>query len=165
MTRLSGDSTERATVVVLRVFLVALFGVLVVLQTLSFPGQFEYMARESPDEAHLRWPLTIIAVVLIFCVQVVIVATWQLLTRVRRDQIFDEAAFRWVDLIIGAVATAWVVMVGLLVYVGLKADDPGAPMLLFVLTVGVTVVCLLMVVMRALLRRATNLRSDLEAVI
>ena len=164
MTHLT-KSSERAAVVALRVFLVALFGVLVVLQTLSFPGQFAHMAEESRGDAHLRWPLTAIAVFLILCVQVVIVATWQLLTRVQRDQIFDDSAFKWVDLIIAAVAAAWVVMVGLLVYVGVNADDPGAPMLLFVLTVGVTVVGLLMVVMRALLRRATQLRQDMEAVI
>jgi hypothetical protein len=40
-----------------------------------------------------------------------------------------------------------------LLYVGFNADDPGLPLLL------------LMVVMRALLRQATTLRTDMEAVI
>ncbi|WP_327032279.1 DUF2975 domain-containing protein [Micromonospora ureilytica] len=47
----------------------------------------------------------------------------------------------------------------------MTADDPGAPVLLFLLTMGVTVLGLLMVVMRALLRQATTLRTDMEAVI
>ena len=45
------------------------------------------------------------------------------------------------------------------------ASDPGLPLLLFLLTVGVTVLGLLMIVMRALLRRASSLRADLEDVI
>ena len=43
-------------VVPLRVFLVLLFGVLVVFQTMSLPGQFAYMAQEDPEHAYLRWP-------------------------------------------------------------------------------------------------------------
>jgi predicted RND superfamily exporter protein len=46
----------------LRAFLVLLFGILVVFQTLSLPGQFAYMAKESPEDAYLRWPLTAIAI-------------------------------------------------------------------------------------------------------
>jgi Protein of unknown function (DUF2975) len=55
--------------------------------------------------------------------------------------------------------------VGVFLYVGFSADDPGLPLLLFLLTIGVTVLGLLMVVMRALLRQATTLRADMEAVI
>ena len=40
---------ERHVVLPLRVFLVVLFGILVVLQTLSLPGQFAHMAQESPE--------------------------------------------------------------------------------------------------------------------
>jgi hypothetical protein len=150
---------------VLRVFLVLLFGVLVVFQTLSFPGQFAYMAKESPEDAHLRWPFTAIAVVVILCIQVVIVATWKLLTLVKHDRIFTQASLRWVDAIVWAIVAAWLVLVGVDVFVAFQADDPGAPMLLLFLTTGLTVLGLLMVVMRELLRQATTLRTDMEAVI
>lgn len=156
---------ERWAVAALRVFLVVLFGILVVFQTLSMPGQFRYMAEESPQDAHLRWPLTAVAVFMIACMQVVIVATWKLLTRVQDDRIFSEPSLRWVDAIVWAVAAAWTVLLGVFLYVGFHADDPGAPMLLSLLLTGVTVLGLLMVVMRALLRRATVLRTDMEAVI
>ena len=149
----------------LRVFLVVLFGVLVVFQTLSLPGQFAHMAKESPDDAYLRWPLTAVTVFWVLCVQVVIVATWKLLTRVKEDRIFDPASLRWVDAIVWAVAAAWVVLFGVFLYVGFTADDPGMPLLLFLMVVGLAVLGLLMVVMRALLRQATTLRTDLEAVI
>jgi CHASE1-domain containing sensor protein len=62
-------------------------------------------------------------------------------------------------------ATVATVFWVLLFYVGFNADDPGLPLLLFLMSVGVTVLGLLMVVMRALLRQATTLRTDMEAVI
>lgn len=157
--------TTHRVVAVLRVFLALLFGVLVVFQTLSLPGQFAYMARESPEDAHLRWPLTAIAVFVVLCIQVVIVATWKLLTLVNHDRIFTHASLRWVDAIVWAIVAAWLVLVGVDVYVAFQADDPGVPMLLLLLTTGVTVLGLLMMVMRELLRQATTLRTDMEAVI
>ncbi len=157
--------TEHRAVAALRVFLVVLFGVLVLLQTMSLPGQFAHMAKESPDFAYLRWPATIVSVFLVLCVQVVIVSTWKLLTRVKDDRIFSEESLVWVDAIVWAVGAAWLVLVGVFLYVGFNAGDPGLPLLLFVMVVGVTVLGLLMVVMRALLRQATTLRTDMEAVI
>ncbi|MFI6232947.1 DUF2975 domain-containing protein [Micromonospora sp. NPDC050784] len=142
-----------------------LFGVLVLFQTFSLPGQFAHMAQESPQDAYLRWPATVVAVFWVLCVQVVIVATWKLLSLVKSDRIFTEASLKWVDAIVWAIAAAWVVLVGVFLYVGFNADDPGLPLLLFLLTVGVSVLGLLMVVMRALLRQATTLRTDMEAVI
>jgi hypothetical protein len=156
---------ERRAVPALRICLVVLFGVLVLLQVMSLPGQFRHMAETDPDQAHLRWPLTAITVFWVLCVQVVIVCTWQLLTLVREDRIFSPSALRWVDGIVGAIAAAWLVLVGVFLWVGFTADDPGAPLLLFLLTVGGAVLGLLMVVMRALLRQATTLRSDMDAVI
>lgn len=142
-----------------------LFGVLVMFQVFSLPGQFAHMAQESPEDAYLRWPATIVTVFWVLCVQVVIVATWQLLNLVKNDRIFTEASLKWVDAIVWAIAAAWAVLVGVFLYVGFNANDPGLPLLLFLLTVGVTVLGLLMVVMRALLRQATTLRTDMEAVI
>ncbi|SCG16784.1 Protein of unknown function [Micromonospora echinofusca] len=142
-----------------------LFGILVMLQTFSLPGQFAHMARESPDLAYLRWPMTAVAVFWVLCVQVVVVCTWKLLTLVKHDRIFSDAALAWVDAIVWAIVAAWVVLLGVFLYVGFNATDPGLPLLLFLLLVGVAVLGLLMVVMRALLRQATTLRTDMEAVI
>jgi hypothetical protein len=157
--------TERRAVVLLKIFLVVLFGILVLFQTMSLPGQFAHMAKESPDFAYLRWPATAVTVFWVLCVQLVIVATWRLLTLVQNDRIFSDAALGWVDAIVWAIGAAWAVLVGVFLYVGFHADDPGLPLLLFLLTVGLTVLGLLMVVMRALLRQATTLRTDMEAVI
>jgi hypothetical protein len=157
--------SDHKAVAPLRVFLVLLFAILVMFQTFSLPGQFAHMAKESPDMAYLRWPATAVTVFWVLCVQVVIVCTWQLLTLVKSDRIFTEAALSWVDGIVWAILAGWVTLLGVFLYVGFNADDPGMPLLLFLLLTGVTVLGLLMVVMRALLRQATTLRTDMEAVI
>ncbi len=156
---------DRRAVIPLRLFLLGLFAILVVFQTLSLPGQFAYMAKEEPDLAYLRWPLTAVAVFTVFCIQVVVVSTWRLLGLVQDGRIFSNVAFVWVDAIVWAIGAAWVVLAGLFVFVVVNADDPGAPMLLLLMVLTVAVAGLLMVVMRALLRQAAALRSDMEAVI
>lgn len=149
----------------LRLFLAVLFAILVLLQVMSLPGQFAHMAEEDPEHAYLRWPLTALTVFWVVCVQVVVVATWKLLSLVQDDRNFSGASFAWVDAIVRAVAAAWASLLALFLFVGVRADDPGLPLLLFLLLTGVTVFGLVMVVMRALLRQATELRTDLEAVI
>ncbi|MBY4127334.1 DUF2975 domain-containing protein [Rhodococcus fascians] len=158
-------SRYRAVVVVLRLFLVALFAVLVLFQVMSLPGQFAHMAQENPESSYLRWPLTVVSIFWVLCIQVVVVATWKLLTMVDRNAIFTRASLVWVDTITWAITAAWVVLVGVFLYVGFGADDPGLPLLLFLLVVIVAVAALLMVVMRTLLRQATELRTDMDAVI
>jgi hypothetical protein len=57
------------------------------------------------------------------------------------------------------------VLLGVFLFVGFRASDPGLPLPLFLMLVGVAVVGLLVVVLRALLRQATTLRTDRQAVI
>jgi apolipoprotein N-acyltransferase len=104
------------------------------------------------------------------CVQVVIVCTWQLLTLVRDDRIFSASSLPWVNAIVGALALGWAMLLGAFVcsyyfVIDEVSDDPALPALLLVLLLVGAVVGLLVVVMRALLKQATVLRSDLEAVI
>ncbi|PZF82575.1 DUF2975 domain-containing protein [Jiangella anatolica] len=149
----------------LRILLVLLFAGLVVAQVAILPGTLAHLADEEPDFAYLRWPALAFSIVELLCVQVVIVCTWKLLGMVKADRIFSEAAFVWVDAIVWTMATAWVLLFGAFIFVSVLQPGPGLPVLLFgvVLTGGVLV--LLMIVMRALLRQATNLRADMDAVI
>ncbi len=152
-------------VIPLRVLLVLLFAGLVVAEVVSMPGTFVHMAEEDPELAYLQWPMTIFSILELVCVQVVIVCTWRLLTMVRADRIFSEAAFAWVDAIVWAMAVAWVLLLAVFIYFTALLRGPGLPMLLFGLALAGGVLVLLMVVMRALLRQATTLRTDMEAVI
>lgn len=148
----------------LRVALVLTFALLMMLQTRSFPGQFAYMAREHPQDARLRWPLTALAATVILCGQVVVVCTWRLLTLVQADRIFTRDADPWATGIIGAVTTAWCLLAGAFVAAGATADDPGGPVVLLLVLLVTSVVGLLMPVLRGLLRQATQMRARLDAV-
>jgi hypothetical protein len=155
----------RRVVVPLRVLLVLLFGVLVVFQTLSIPGQYMSMSDSPPSRAVGNVVLLVIGEFWVLCVEVVIVSVLRLLSLVRADRIFTDAALVWVNAITAAIGAAWLVLVAALVWVGLHADDPGMPMVLFAATLGVTVIGLVVLVLRTLLRQATALRTDLDAVI
>ena len=149
----------------LRALLVAVFVALVVTQVAVLPAAFARMADESPDLAPLRWPLLVLAAVGLLCVEVVVVCTWRLLTMVRDDRIFSDRALVWVNGIVAAAAGAWVLVLAAFVLLVAAEGLAGlAALLLGVLLVGAAV-GLLMVVLRALLRQATELRTDLDGVI
>ncbi len=161
----------RTAVRLLRVLLVMLFAACVVGQTLSWPGQFAHLAQEEPAVAHLRWPLTVVAVLVLLCAEVVIVSIWRLLTMVTADRIFSTDAFTWVDAIVWAVTAAWLlflaaaVTLGITIFASPELRDPGLPMALGGLALVGGMLVLLMVVMRTLIRQAAALRSDMDAVI
>ena len=158
-------------VVPLRVLLALVFIGLLVAQFLSLPGEFTQMADENPEAGVIPWLLLGFAILEVLCFQVVIVCTWRLLTLVRADRIFSEEAFAWVDAIVWAMVAAWVLLAGVsaylvaIIYFTPELRDPGTPILLTGMTLIGGVVVLTVVVLRALLRQATVLRTDLEEVI
>ena len=118
----------------------------------------------------MRWTMGTVSVLALACVQVVIVCTWKLLTLVTQDRIFTAGALPWVDGIVWASVTGWGMLLGTFVcayyfIVDEVSDDPVLPALLLLLLLVGGVLGLLIVVMRALLRQATTLRTDMEAVI
>jgi hypothetical protein len=149
----------------LRVFLAALFLLLLMFQTLSIPGKMAYEASVHPAQAGERWPMTAVGVFLVLCAQVVVVGTWRLLGFVRQDRIFTAASIKWVDAIVAAFAAGWLTVAGLAVWALRQADDPSIGVIFALLLVGLAVVGLVIVVLRMLLGQAVTLRSDLEAVI
>lgn len=158
-------TTVHRLVLPLRILLASTFVLLLLGQVFSLPGMFAHMAEESPEDAHLRWPLTAWSVLVVLCLQVVIVCTWQLLTMVKEDRIFSERSFVRVDGIIAAIGAGWLLLLGMSIYVASISDDPENPAGLTVMLMVGAVLGLLIVVMRALLRQATALRTDMESVI
>ncbi|HXV94831.1 MAG TPA: DUF2975 domain-containing protein [Pseudonocardia sp.] len=164
--------TLHRAVAPLRVLLALLFAVMVLAQVLMLvgvlPGMLGRTAGDPPELTYFRWTVLAVSVLGLLCVQVVIVCTWKLLTLVEHDRIFSASSLPWVDAIVWAIAAAWVLLLGAVVPVFAFAevdDAPGlAALLLLMLLVGAAL-GLLMVVMRALLRQATMLRADMEAVI
>jgi len=90
---------------------------------------------------------------------------------VSADRIFSEKSFVWVDVIVWTMVAAWLLLAGISAYlVGIiyftpELRDPGTPILLTGMVLIGGVVVLTIVVLRALLRQAAVLQSDLEEVI
>jgi len=162
----------RRVVAPLRILLALLFAASVLAQVLMLvnvlPGMLAQPAVQPPELGYFRWAVLAVVVLGLVCVEVVIVSTGKLLTMVKHDRIFSAGALPWVDAIVWAVAAAWALLLAAVVPVFAFAEVDDAPglggLLLLMLLVGAAV-GLLMVVMRALLRQATTLRADLEAVI
>nr|WP_218649469.1 DUF2975 domain-containing protein [Paenarthrobacter nitroguajacolicus] len=128
---------------------------------------FEAGAPDGP-----RVALLAIVVLGILCVQVVSVCVWRLLTMVRRGTVFSHGAFRFVDIIFGAIALAAVLVFGIAVILAPGETAPGIVMLICGAALMIGGVALVVLVMRTLLAQAvardveaTQLRSELDEVI
>ena len=97
----------------------------------------------------------------IVTLQVVGVCVWKLLTMVRRGTVFSSAAFRYVDIAIGAIATASVLTFGLAVVLAPgEAVPPGMVGLVCGESLVVAGVALLVFVLRMLLAQAVTVRAE-----
>ena len=155
---------SRRLVGVLRVLLALAFLVLLVLQLRVLPAMYDDWVRDRPDPLPSPWLLTV-AVLVLLCVQSVVVCAWRLLALVAEDRIFTDRSLVWVDTVLAALAAGWLLLAGALAYLLLLGGSPGLCGALVVVLVAAAVLGLVVVVMRALLRQATTLRVELEAVV
>ncbi len=128
----------------------------------------------KPDDGSL--PLTSLRVVTILgmvSVQVALVCVWRLVTMVRRGTVFSHAAFRYVDVVIGAIVAAALVWFAVTAInaPGQRAD-PGVTLIMGGIGVAILGVALIVLVLRMLLAQAVardveaaQLRAELDEVI
>ena len=119
-----------------------------------------------------RVALLAIVVLGVLCVQVVAVCVWRLLTMVRGGTVFSYRAFRFVDIIFGAIAFAAVLMFGIAVILAPGEIAPGVVLLICGAALMIGGVALVVLVMRTLLAQAVardveaaDLRAELDEVI
>lgn len=157
---------QRATVVGVKVAIVSLLLATLVGQVLIVPLFASEAARNFPEFAWLRAPGIAGCALLIGCVQVVLVSIWKLLSMVASDRIFSVEAFRWVDVIIGALAAFSILILcaGLLLTASGAGPGPLAAPLVVSLVAGIGG-ALLMLVMRGLLVKASALQQEMAEVI
>ncbi|WP_345982385.1 DUF2975 domain-containing protein [Streptomyces sp. DSS69] len=118
-------------------------------------------------------PYAVASILGVACVQVALGAVWMLLSMVERDAIFTPSAFRWVHTVIGAAVVATVIALGAAVHLAFDAipsPDDGMNVegaLLAALACGAVGApfSMLMVIMRTLLGKAMDMRSELAEVI
>ena len=142
----------------LRKFLVkiaigAMLILITILQFLSIPGQFRYMAEQDPQNAHLRWPLTAVGMIAILALQILLVSLWQLINVIRGENPFSKRAQTLISRMRGSLATFLFILIAGLAYVLSQADDPGFPFLLIIITGCVALLLLILNEIGALFNR------------
>jgi Protein of unknown function (DUF2975) len=123
--------------------------------------------------AAVRVPVIIIVLLGIGTTQVTMLCVWRLLTMVRRGTVFSHAAFRYVDIVIGAVAVASALTFALGVTLAPGEDvAPGVVLLIGGLGVMIAGAALVVLVLRMLLAQAVardaeaqNLQAELDGVV
>lgn len=132
------------------------------------------VSGNDPEDGSL--PLTALRVITVLGIgtaQVAVVCVWRLVTMVRRGTVFSHAAFRYVDVIIGAIVAAALVWFAV---TALNApgqrDDPGVTLIMGGVGMAVLGVALIVLVLRTLLAQAvardveaTRMQAELDEVI
>jgi hypothetical protein len=123
--------------------------------------------------AAARTSVIVIVVLGIVTMQVTAVCVWRLLTMVRRGTVFSHAAFRYVDIVIGAIAAASLLTFAMAVTLAPgEAVAPGIVGLICGIALVVAGVALVVLVLRMLLAQAValdatahHLQAELDEVI
>ncbi|MBV9026520.1 MAG: DUF2975 domain-containing protein [Streptomycetaceae bacterium] len=121
------------------------------------------VSGSDPEDGSLPLtPLRVITSLGMVSVQAAAVCIWRLVTMVRRGTVFSHAAFRYVDVVIGAIVAAallWFAVTALNA-LGQRAD-PGVTVIMGGVGVAILGVALIVLVLRMLLAQAVT--RDVEA--
>jgi hypothetical protein len=150
----------RLTVLSLRAVLVVVLAGTVVIEVGLV---WAVVSGSDPEDglAHLT-ALRVVTILGLAAVQVAVVCVWRLMTMVRRGTVFSHAAFRYVDILIGAIVTAalgWFAVT--VINAPGQRDDPGVTAIMGGIGVGILGVALIVLVLRTLLAQAVA--RDAEA--
>ncbi len=150
----------KLTVGVLRAVLLAILAGTVFVQAGMV---WALISGSDPEDGSL--PLTAFRVMTILgmvSVQVALVCVLQLVTMVRRGTVFSHAAFRYVDVVIGAIVSAGLVWFAVTaINAPGQRDDPGVSIIMGGVGVAILGVALIVLVLRMLLAQAVA--RDVEA--
>jgi hypothetical protein len=157
---------DRSVIVALKALIVALITLLIVCQIFVIPGLAQQMIERSPEHSYLQVPGTFVTVGFLLCIQVALICVWRLLSLVRASSIFSNDSFAYVDVILGVVALATVLIIGS--FITLAIAGAASPSVTVLCALGMVIgfgLALLIVVMRGLLRKASQLEKDLAEVV
>ncbi|MCB8955915.1 MAG: DUF2975 domain-containing protein [Nocardioides sp.] len=167
--------SQLAVIALRTVIAIALAGSLVV-QGVLLPLTWLDLDQARPG---VRVAVVVLVLLLVVTMQVTAVCIWRLLTMVRRGTVFSPAAFRYVDVVIGAIAAAAACVLGIAVVAAYSnrttpGDEvaPGVVGLICGASLVAGGVALIVLVLRMLLAQAValdvearHLQSELDEVI
>jgi hypothetical protein len=159
------------TFLALRCVLVLVLGGSLVVQLVLLPLLAADL--EGSELAGVRWPVLLIVGLVVLMIEVTVVCVWRLVTMVRRGTVFSSAAFRYVDVILGAISVASLLTLALgVVLAPGEAVAPGVVLLIGGVAVVVAGIALIVFVLRLLLAQAVardvealHLQAELDEVI
>ncbi|MER7952477.1 DUF2975 domain-containing protein [Streptomyces sp. NPDC096079] len=159
------------TVRALRAVLAVVFTGTVCVQALML---WVLVSGSDPEDGSM--PLTALRVIVILgmlTAQVALVCVWRLVAMVRKGTVFSDAAFRYVDGVIGSIVAAallWFAVTA--VNAPGQRDDPGVTVIMGGIGLAILGVALIVLVLRMLLAQAvardveaTRMRAELDEVI
>ena len=163
----------KLTILALRIVLAVVFAGTLFLEAVMVPLLAADLTEAGPGGDAVLVPVIVLVVLGIIAAQVILVCVWRLVTMARRGTVFSTAAFRYVDIVIGAVAAGALLLfaLGAILAPG-EGVAPGIVLLIGGLGVAIAGVALIVLVLRALLAQAvardaeaTHLRTELDEVI
>ena len=120
------------------------------------------LANDPEDGSLPLTPLRLVTILGMVSVQVALVCVWRLVSMVRRGTVFSETAFRYVDVLVGALVAAALVWIAVTVLNAPgQRDDPGVTVIMGGIGLGILGVALIVLVLRMLLAQAVA--RDIEA--
>lgn len=136
-------------------------------QIIVIPTTADDMVQQFRPYAPYEVPYVTVAILGVACLQAAFVAVWMLLGLVRREAIFTSRTFRWIDTIIVATLVATVLAFGVTAHLAVgNVPSPGDGMEMIgalgmaaVGTCAAAAFAMLMVIIRDLVHKATDLRT------
>ncbi|MFD3556412.1 DUF2975 domain-containing protein [Streptomyces goshikiensis] len=120
------------------------------------------LATDPEDETLPLTPLRVITILGMLSAQAALVCVWRLVTMVRRGTVFSHAAFRYVDVVIGAIVAASLMWFAVtIVNAPGQREDPGVTVIMGGIGLAILGVALIVLVLRMLLAQAVA--RDVEA--
>jgi hypothetical protein len=155
------------TILALRVVMATIVGGALIVQAALCVGLVRGSGLEGASSTLAAY-LVLAAV----CVQVSTVSVWRLVGMVRSSTVFSNAAFRHVDVVLGAVVVAAVLTFALAAALAVQGRPSGVVMLVGAVGLVTVGMSLLVLVLRALLEQAvardveaSGLQAELDEVI
>ncbi|MEV7723703.1 DUF2975 domain-containing protein [Streptomyces sp. NPDC087917] len=131
------------------------------------------LATKPADGSLPLTPLRVVTILGVLAIQVALVCVWRLVAMVRHGTVFSDAAFRYVDVVIGAivaVALVWFTVTAL--NAPGQREDPGVTVIMGGIGLAILGVALIVLVLRMLLTQAvardaeaTQMQDELDEVI
>lgn len=150
----------------LKTLIAVMLALLLTSQVLVIPEVARITAIRNPDVDHLEIPGIIGAVIFLALVEVTLICVWKLLSLVRAERIFSPDAFRYVDIILWALASAGaLIAVSYVVIIASRAVSLSLTLLAILGIVVSAALALLVLVLRGLLRKALELEQDMSEVV